>query len=257
MLDRVFNLDNPVWRFLSRMADLLILNLLFIVCSLPIITIGASITGVYYVCLKLREQEEGYVMKNFFKAFKENFKQSTLIWLIMLVFGIIIVFDFLILQASEGPLITVIRVIILIGAVLWIMVFFLVWPLQARFYNPVKYTLKNALMLSIAQAPRAIAMVGFMLAVLFLCTRNEYTFSYGMLYFIMLGFAVQAMVNVYLIYPVIKKMMPEEAAAETVSDYNFTVDEDVELTVLGHGAIRDDKKTSSEQGPDVPAQPMQ
>lgn len=254
MMERIFDMDNPVWRFLSRMSDLLVLNLLFVVCSLPIFTIGAAMTGVNYVCLKLHEQEDGYVWKNFFKAFKKNFKQATLIWLIMLFFALVMVVDLLILNGATGSLANVIKVIVLIGVILWFMIFFLVWPLQARFYNPIKNTMKNALLLSVAQAPRVIGMLGFMVAVLFLITRNEYTFSYGILYFILLGFAVQARVNVYLIYPAIKKMMPEEAISAPASDYSFSVDEDVELTVLGHGPIEKDKISSPQSSGDDPEQ---
>ena len=76
MLRGLFDLDNPVMRFLSRVADLLVLNLLFILCSIPIFTTGASITALYYCFFKMKDQEEGYLAKRFFKSFKENFKQE-------------------------------------------------------------------------------------------------------------------------------------------------------------------------------------
>ena len=68
MMNRIFDMDNPLWRFLGKLADLMILNILFLLCSIPIFTIGASLTGVYYVCLKIKEQEEGYIVRNFFKS---------------------------------------------------------------------------------------------------------------------------------------------------------------------------------------------
>ena len=84
-----FNIDNPFFRFLSQMADLMILNFLFILCSLPFFTAGASLCALFYVLFKMRENEEGYIARSFFKAFKENFKKGTVIWLIMLLLGLI------------------------------------------------------------------------------------------------------------------------------------------------------------------------
>lgn len=71
--------DSWVMRILTRIFDLIILNLLFIICSLPVITIGTSLTALYSVTLKIVRNEEGYIVRGFFKAYKENFKQSLII----------------------------------------------------------------------------------------------------------------------------------------------------------------------------------
>ena len=93
MLQGLFNYDNPVWRFIGKLGDLIILNVLWLITSIPIVTIGASTTALYYVTLKLVRDEDGYTIRSFFKSFKENFKQSTIIWLIMLAVGLLIGFD--------------------------------------------------------------------------------------------------------------------------------------------------------------------
>lgn len=72
---------------MGRAADLMILNIVFIICCLPIVTIGASLTALHYVTLKMVRNEESYIVKSFFKSFKQNFKQATIINLIMLLFG--------------------------------------------------------------------------------------------------------------------------------------------------------------------------
>ena len=77
--------DSPVMDFISTVADLIILNLLFVICSIPIVTFGAAYSAKYYVAMKkIRGEETGTVVP-FFKAFKRNFKQSTIVWIIMLV----------------------------------------------------------------------------------------------------------------------------------------------------------------------------
>ena len=81
----MFQLDGKFFSALSRMADLVILNILFWACCLPVVTIGASITAMYAVTKKMAEDREGYIFKGFFIAFKENFRQSTIMWLILLV----------------------------------------------------------------------------------------------------------------------------------------------------------------------------
>ena len=101
-MSNFFNMDNGLFRALGKLADLMLLNILFLVCSLPIFTIGASFTAMYYVTLKLAENEEGYIARGFWKSFKQNFKQATIIWLILLFFGIVLVLDLLILKDSTG-----------------------------------------------------------------------------------------------------------------------------------------------------------
>ena len=84
---KFLNIDSPFMQFMNKVADLMILNLLTIVCMIPIITTGAALTAMHYQVLKIVRDEECYIVKGYFKAFRENFKQSTAIWLIMLVIG--------------------------------------------------------------------------------------------------------------------------------------------------------------------------
>ena len=93
-MSSLFNMDSPIMRFLSRVCDIMILNILCIVFCIPIITAGASVTAMYTVTLKMVRGEESYIFKGFLKAFKENLKQSTIIWLIMAAVGIFIYIDY-------------------------------------------------------------------------------------------------------------------------------------------------------------------
>ena len=90
---KLFNLDSPVMVFLSKVANLMILNVLTIICCIPIFTAGAAITALYYVTIKMARGDDPYIIKGYFKSFKENFKQATIIWLIMLVILAIIAVD--------------------------------------------------------------------------------------------------------------------------------------------------------------------
>ena len=81
----IFEEGSPFIRFLNRMADLLIINLLTLLMCVPVITAGASLTAMHYVLLKMARDEEGYIVRSYFKSFKENFLQATGMWLIFLV----------------------------------------------------------------------------------------------------------------------------------------------------------------------------
>lgn len=77
-------MDRPMWRFFGSLGDFFILTVFWVITSWPIITIGASTTALFYVCMKLRRREEGKLWQMFKKSFKENFKQATFIWLLYL-----------------------------------------------------------------------------------------------------------------------------------------------------------------------------
>ena len=100
----LFTHDSLLSRFFYLVGDIITLHLLWILCSLPIFTIGASTTALYYSCMKRIRTKEGYPLKNFFASFKMNFKQSTLIWLCLLVIGFLFFADFRIAMALGNTL---------------------------------------------------------------------------------------------------------------------------------------------------------
>jgi len=97
-MGKLFNLDSPVFSFLNKAADLIWLNILTFICCIPVVTIGASMTALNYVVLKMVRNEEGYITRSYFKSFKQNFKQATVIWLIVLAVIMVLAGDFYILR---------------------------------------------------------------------------------------------------------------------------------------------------------------
>lgn len=156
---KFLDIDSPLMQALSKMADLMILNLLTLVCCLPIITIGASLTAMHYMTLKIVRNEECYITRGFFKSFKENFKQSTLIWLLLLVLLIILAADFFIINSSGIEFNAILLGLITVIEILVIFTALYVFPVLARFRNTIKGTLKNALLMSIMQFPKTIIMI--------------------------------------------------------------------------------------------------
>ena len=155
----IFKLDSPITRFLMRVADLMILNVVAMACCFPVITVGASLTALHYMSLKMVRGEEGYLMKGFFKSFKDNFKQATIIWVILLLAVMLVVLDFVIMAKSGLEFGTFIKVVICVIAVLLACIFIYVFAILAKFDNTVKNTIKNALFMSIHQFPQTVLML--------------------------------------------------------------------------------------------------
>lgn len=201
-------MDNPFFRALGRLADLMILNLSFIVCCIPVFTIGAALTGMSYVLLKIADKEEGYIFKAYLKSFKQNFKQATIIWLMALVIGIILVLDFLILKDATGTLASVMRVMIMAAALIFLMMLIYVFPLLARFENSITATIKNALILSIAYFPRTLIMLAVLIGSVVLTFWNYYTIMWGILVWILAGFALVCYAHCYFLSKIFAKISP-------------------------------------------------
>lgn len=81
---KFFNPENKFWIFVAKLADVCIMSMLWAVCSLPLITIGASTAAFYDFTLRQVKDEEGGIWKSFFTSFRANFKMATLAWLIEL-----------------------------------------------------------------------------------------------------------------------------------------------------------------------------
>lgn len=156
---RFFDYDSPLMQFLTKVANLMIINGLTILCCLPIVTIGAALTAAHYMCMKMVRNEDGPIVKGYFKSFKESFKQATPVWLILLVIILILLGDYLIIYHSGITFPYWFKValaaVAFIGLFEWIMVF----PVMGKFYNTPLRTLKNALIISIAKFPVTLVLI--------------------------------------------------------------------------------------------------
>jgi len=141
-----FNMDGPFFRFGNAVADIMILSLLWIAFSIPIITIGASTTALFYVTTRRISDRQGYLFRDFSSSFKANFKRSTLLWLLWLLFFTIIVTNIWLLprmdiDATLSSILLPIQIIILIELLITAIYLF---PLTARFDMGFLQTIKSA-----------------------------------------------------------------------------------------------------------------
>lgn len=177
---RLFSIDSGFYKAMTKMTDLLLLNFLWLLCSIPIVTIGASTTAAYYVAMKMTKEEEGYITKSYFKAFRENFKKSTILWLIMLFVGTMIWMNYVLMRTIENPPVALI-IITIAGIIGYILCFLAVFPLTARYDNTVKQTIKNSLLITIRHFLHTLAMVAILAVFGFILFFNEFTLFFALI----------------------------------------------------------------------------
>ena len=158
-MGKIFNYDSKFFAGMTKVSDTIIINILFVICSIPIVTIGASITALYSVSMKITRDEDIYAAKEFIKQFKQNFKQSTIIWIILLVIGLFIGLDFYLCSLmSDNTISMIFKFIFTIVSVVLAFILIYVFPLTARFENSIKNTLTNSIFMSIQHLPYTLVM---------------------------------------------------------------------------------------------------
>ena len=162
-MSRIFDADNAFFRFMSRVADALILNLFFLITSIPIVTIGASYTAMYYYCTKAIGNEEGYLWKSYWKSFKTNFVQGFLMELFFVVVGVILYVDLKYLYGNAfngGGFGWRLLFFIVVGmAILAAVTFLYAFPLLSRFDNTKFHIIRNAAFMSLRHLPQTVPLI--------------------------------------------------------------------------------------------------
>jgi len=151
---RFFSYESRFSQLVLKFCYCCFLNLLWVICSLPVVTIGASTTALYYCCFRIIRGEEDYIIPMFFRTFRENLKQATVIWLILLGVGAFLAADAYILihlrSSSAGTAAvfwTILLAVIFAAAVFYTIILLIVFPLLASVENTVPAMLKNAFLI--------------------------------------------------------------------------------------------------------------
>lgn len=205
-MGRLFNAEGPVMSFLNKMADLMLLNLLTWLCCIPIITAGAAFTALHYMTLKIVRGEEGYIVKGYFKSFKQNFRQATLVWIVIILLACVFAGDYYILQYSTLEMPKVLMLLLGAMGFIYILMVMYVFPVLAKFENTVFNTIKNALLMSFISLPRAILML-----VIYIVPAAIFIFFPPLIPVVfLLGISLPAYFAAKLYSGVLKKFEPQE-----------------------------------------------
>lgn len=145
-------------RFLNKMTDLLILNIITMLMCIPVITAGAALTAMHYVLLKMVRGEEGYIIKSFFRSFKREFRQATVLWILYVALAALMVSNLVLILEGGGSYPIWLPSSILVVAFLEIMFMIYTFAMLSRFDNTIYHTIVNAVTLTFAELPRSVEM---------------------------------------------------------------------------------------------------
>ena len=201
----LFHPDGAFARYGAKLWDMMWLNLLTVVCSLPVFTAGAAMTAMHYVLLKIFRDEEGAITAAFFKAFRVNFKQSTVIGILFAVAAYLLVLSAGIAYALSMGWLRYLLIAVLAVVVCawnWSFVF------QSRYRNTISGTVRYSLLALAAHPVRSAVMLALFavpIAAVLAAPKN-------LILVLLIGFTLPGFVQVCLYHPVLRKL---ETAKET------------------------------------------
>ena len=209
---KLFNPDSRIMIFLSRVADLVILNILWLVCCVPVVTIGASTTAMYHVIRHWQKDSVSSIMRDFFQSFKEDFKQATPVYLILLIPTVAVVMNAMLIFNPENSAAvpSYLLVIWFISALILLFISSFVYPVMAFFADSIFKTLRNAMVLALANLPRTILISILNLLPVILLFVNLSFFLQSSIFWLLIGGALVAYLNMSILKPVFKKLVPSE-----------------------------------------------
>lgn len=205
-MNNFFNLDNPIFTFLSKVCDLLFLSIVWVLLCIPVITIGPANTALYYAVVKVVRRERGYLFREFFKSFRLNFKRGAIIGVILTIIFAVLAFDIYLSwgnigeKGKQGSIMLGVFVAI---TVLTLCFSLYIFPILSRFDMTIMQLIKAAIFMSIKHLPYTIGMVAVTIAVIV-----------GTAFFQILIFfapAVCVLINSLLMERILKKYVPQAA----------------------------------------------
>ena len=210
-MDRFFDANNPIMKFLSRLVDMAVLNLMTIACMIPIVTAGASITAMNNVLIHLVRKDETYVWKMFIASFRQNLKQGIGLGLLFTAIFAVAGLELMMLHSIDAKSSTMFMIIITVIGICVFGVGIYTFALLSRFENTVRGTLVNAATLALGHILRTLGMLAICAAwAAFLW------FAHGITLLVLLyGLTIPGYLCVMIYNPIFETMESnEETAAE-------------------------------------------
>lgn len=228
-MNTLFNLDNGFFRFMGKVCDMILLDILTLVLCLPVVTIGPALTALFYVTMKIVRDEEGYVFRGFFKSFKQNFVQGFLLELIVAAAALILYFDIRVVNnwmTENNSLLIRLLFFALIGfALICTVTVVYIFPVLAKFDNPTKKVLVNSVMMAVRHLPNSVLMVVVIVAA------GVSVYIYPIMIFFVIGLA--AFINSVILRRIFDNYIRVDSEGRIISGEaqgTDGIEEDAEIT---------------------------
>lgn len=222
---KLFNLDNPFMQFMSRIADYFIVNLFMVLLSFPIITMGAAMTAGNKVMQDFQFDNEQPVVRSFFKSFARNFKQSTIVWLVVVLVALFLFGDMILVYAYVNGVFKLVMFALLGSASIMVLgTALFAFSLIARYENTLKQQLRNSVLLAIGHLPKTILLLLLYATPILLCILPEGEVATArmlatvMLVFSIFGFSLLANLQTHLLKPIFIKLEEKSKEPQQIED---------------------------------------
>lgn len=232
----LFDMNGPLMNALRKLANIFLCNMMFCLLSLPVITIGASLSALF-ACMQaiLTDDEDDVILKQYWNAFRQNLAQATVIWLLCLLAAAFLGIYYLIISGMTGMMGKVYRISFFIMCILFLFGFQYLFPLQARYKNKVRDILKNAWLLSIAALPWTLLSILLPAAAVYISFFmdpngvNMAVFLWGTI-----GFGLVAYLNSFFFFRAFRMIDPKkmEVRTHTVPKEALFIDEEHRTTEI-------------------------
>lgn len=207
-MKNIFNLESPMMQMLTRIGDMILLNVLFLLCCIPVITAGASIAAMHKMLQEIVYDTDSSTVKGFFRAFKANFKQATIVWLVMLAVILSLGCDFLLIvtyfsgtEAIRWMIILLAVLAVLVSCVAAYMI-----PLLVRYENRLRQHLNNAVILAVIKLPRTLGLLALNFLPLIILVLDLNVFIQTLIFWVFIGFSFTTYLETLLLQPVFNEL---------------------------------------------------
>ncbi len=227
----MFDPDGPLMTALGKFADIVLCNLMFCVFSLPVFTIGASLTALYSCMQELVYEEDRQdvpIFRSFWLAFRQNFRQATVLWLIFLLGALFLGAYYWTVQFLADGFAKIYQTTFYVLVLVYCLEYLYVFPLQARYVNSVKNTLKNAFLLGIAALPWTVLSLLVVIAAIYISfVMNPAMIDFFLYIWAACGFGIIAYLQTFFIRKAFQKISKEAVPVKTYrSDEAVFTDDD-------------------------------
>ncbi len=214
-MGNIFRIDSPLMQGLTKFTNWMIINIITVVMCIPVFTIGAAVTAMYDVLGRMERGQEVRIIGSYFRAFRSNFKQATVMWLILLLAGIALGLVVWVYMVNDVPGKQYWIGFTSVVAIFWLMVLSWVFPLQAQFANPVKRTMNNAVLGSLGYLPRSAGMALVNALPWIMLYNKTNLFLYLLPIWTTIWFSLGAIINLRLLKKILQQFMePQEKGSE-------------------------------------------
>lgn len=202
---KFMSIDSKFYKIMSQFVDIMLINVLFLITSIPIITVGASFSAVSTLYINYTVGNTDQIIPQYFKAFKKNFKQSTIIYIILSIFSTLLIINWMLFPNYEGPLKWGVLITLFIFSTIVYIYSLIIYPYIAKFHNSLAQASKNILWMFVDNVVSISGMGLMTFLPVIVMIYYPWTLPIFLYYFMFFGFSLIVYVNTLILNNIFEK----------------------------------------------------